>query len=55
MERSQIKNTEIKFLLKGALIDKIDDKEVYMKGIDTSYNYEQYNIYKTNELFKNKK
>ena len=38
MERSPIKNVEIKFLLKEALTDKIDDREVYMKGIDASYN-----------------
>ena len=44
MERSPIKNTEIKLLLKNALTDKIDDREVYMKGIDASYNYEGYNL-----------
>lgn len=53
MERSPIKNTEIKWLLKEALTDKIDDREVYMKGIDASYNYEGYTLYKTEEL-KNK-
>lgn len=50
MERSQIKDIEIKILLKQALTDKIDDREVYMKGIDASYNYEGYNTYKTEEL-----
>ena len=50
MERSPIKNTEIKLLLERALTDKIDDREVYMKGIDASYNYEGYNLYKTEEL-----
>ncbi len=50
MERSPIKNTEIKFLLKEALTDKIDDREVYMKGIDASYNYEGYSVYKAENL-----
>ena len=50
MERSPIKNTEIKLLLKSALTDKINDREVYMKGIDASYNYEGYNLYKTEDL-----
>ena len=50
MERSPIKNTEIKFLLKEALTDKIDDREVYMKGIDASYNYEGYSTYKVEDL-----
>lgn len=50
MERSPIKNIEIKFLLKNALTDKINDREVYMKGIDASYNYEGYNLYITEEL-----
>lgn len=50
MERSPIKNTEIKFLLQNALTDKINDREVYMKGIDASYNYEGYNLYSTEEL-----
>lgn len=49
MERSPIKDVEIKFLLKAALTDKVDDWEVYMKGIDYSYYYEGYNTYKTNE------
>ncbi len=50
MERSPIKNIEIKVLLKEALTDKIDDREVYMKGIDASYNYEGYSVYKTEDL-----
>ena len=50
MERSPIKNIEIKFLLKNALTDKIEDREVYMKGIDASYNYEGYTLFKTEEL-----
>ena len=50
MERSPIKDLEIKLLLKAALTDKIYDREVYMKGIDASYNYEGYNTYKTEEL-----
>ncbi len=50
MERSPIKNTEIKILLNNALTDKIDDREVYMKGVDSSYNYEGYNLFRTSEL-----
>lgn len=50
MERSPIKDTELKVLLKGALTDKINDREVYMKGIDMSYAYEDYTSYKTEEL-----
>ena len=53
MERSPIKDIEIKHILKDALTDKINDREVYMKGIDASYNYEGYNVYKTEELGKN--
>lgn len=52
MERSPIKDIEIKALLKTALTDKIDDREVFMKGIDASYQYEGYSIYKTEELSK---
>ncbi len=47
MERSPIKDIEIKFLLKQALTDKIHDREIYMKGIDASYYYEGYTLYKT--------
>ena len=50
MERSPIKNTEIKFLLKQALTEKVNDREVYMKGIDASYNYEGYNVYNIEDL-----
>lgn len=50
MERSPIKDVEIKVLLKGAMTNKINDREVYMKGIDASYHYEGYNIYKTEEF-----
>lgn len=50
MERSPIKDTEIKFLLKEALTDEIDDREVYMKGIDASYNYEGYSLYSIENL-----
>ncbi|MCI9063173.1 MAG: cell filamentation protein Fic [Clostridia bacterium] len=50
MERSPVKNIEIKVLLKEALTDKINDREVYMKGIDASYNYEGYSVYKTEDL-----
>ncbi len=45
MERSPIKDTEIKLLIEKALTDKIKDREVYMKGIDASYQYEGYNTY----------
>ncbi len=50
MERSPIKDIEIKYLLKAALTDKINDREVYMKGIDASYHYEGYHVYKTATL-----
>jgi len=50
MERSPIKDLEIKFLLKEALTDKIDDREVYMKGIDASYYYEGYNVFKIENI-----
>lgn len=50
MERSPIKDVEIKVLLKNALTDQIDDREVYMKGIDVSYYYEGYNTFKAEEL-----
>jgi len=50
MERSPIKDVEIKTLLREALTDKINDREVYMKGIDASYHYEGYNIFKTEDL-----
>ena len=50
MERSPIKDVEIKILLKDALTNQIDDREVYMKGIDASYYYEGYNAYKAEDL-----
>ena len=50
MERSPIKDIEIKELLKQSLTDKINDREVYMKGIDNSYLYEGYLSFKTEEL-----
>ena len=50
MERSPIKDIEIKYILKAALTDQINDREVYMKGIDQSYYYEGYVTYKTEEL-----
>ena len=50
MERSPIKDVEIKVLLKNALTDEIDSREVYMKGIDHSYYYEGYTTFKTEEL-----
>ena len=51
MERSPIKDTEIKLLLKAALTDQINDREVYMKGVDASYRYEGYNTYKTGDIW----
>lgn len=50
MERSPIRDIEIKHILKQALTDKINDRDVYMKGIDHSYYYEGYSIYKTSDL-----
>ena len=50
MERSPIKDVEIKVLLKGALTDEINIREVYMKGIDHSYFYEGYTTFKAEEL-----
>lgn len=51
MERSPIRDTEIKLLLKDALTDHINDREIYMKGIDTSYYYEGYELYSAGELY----
>ena len=53
MERSPIKDTEIKLLLKNALTEKINDRQVYMKGIDASYSYEGYDVFKIEEIFSN--
>lgn len=50
MERSPIKDIEIKHILKQALTDKINDREIYMKGIDTSYYYEGYTVYRIEDL-----
>jgi cell filamentation protein len=50
MERSPVKDLEIKALLKAVLTDKVNDREVYIKGIDASYHYEGYNVYKTENL-----
>lgn len=50
MERSPIKDIEIKYILKQALTDKTNDREVYMKGIDHSYYYEGYSVYRMQEL-----
>ncbi|WAA09150.1 protein adenylyltransferase Fic [Fervidibacillus albus] len=50
IERSPIKDVEIKVLLKAALTDQINDWEVYMKGIDVSYYYEGYDFYKIKDL-----
>ena len=50
MERSPIRDTEIKHVLKAALTDAINDRELYMKGIDHSYYYEGYNTFKADDL-----
>ena len=53
MERSPVRDTEIKTLLKAALTDQIYDREVYMKGIDASYRYEGYDVYRTADVKEN--
>ena len=50
MERSPVKDVEIKALLRAALTDRITDRLVYMKGIDASYHYEGYHVFRTAEL-----
>ena len=50
MERSPIKDVEIRELIKNALTSDVNNREVYMKGIDASYNYEGYFAYKMDEL-----
>ncbi len=50
MERSRIKDIEIKHILRNALTDKINDREMFMKGIDHSYYYEDYTTFKTEDL-----
>lgn len=52
MERSPVKDLEIKVLLHKALTEQINDRQVYMKGIDASYHYEGYQIFRTEELTK---
>ena len=52
MERSPVKDVEIRVLLESALTDQINDRTVYMKGIDISYQYEGYNTYSINDLDK---
>lgn len=52
MERSPVKDLEIKMLLQEALTDKVNDRQVFMKGIDISYQYEGYNTYSIEELDK---
>lgn len=53
MERSPVKDTEIKLLLQNALTDKVNDRLVFMKGVDTSYQYEGYYTYKLEDLDQN--
>ena len=50
MERSVVKDIEMKYLLRNALTDQIHDRELYMKGIDVSYYYEGYTTFKTEEM-----
>ena len=52
MERSPVNQLEIQTLLEGALTDKIDDREIYMKGIQSSYEYEEQDQYDVHELLK---
>ena len=52
MERSPVKDIEIKYILKQALTDKVNDREVYMKGIDASYHYEGYTLFRTEDIAK---
>lgn len=53
MERSPIKDLEIRLLLQNALTDQINDRQVFMKGIDISYQYEGYNTYSLKDLDNN--
>ena len=50
MERSPVRDTEIRALLAAALTEKIEDREAFMKGIDVSYSYEGYTAYRTRDL-----
>lgn len=52
MERSPIKDLEIKYIIEKALTDRVDDRGIYMKGIDASYAYEGYTVYRTEELIR---
>ena len=51
MQRSSIRDIEIKHVLRGALISDIDDREIYMEGLDASYYYEGYIVYNSKDLF----
>lgn len=55
MERSPIRDIEIKYILKNALTEKINDSYVFMKGIDNSYHYEGHMTYKTKDLASSEK
>ena len=50
MERSVVKDVEIKHLLKSALTEKVNDRELFMKGIDISYYYEGYSEFRVEDL-----
>lgn len=52
MERSPVKDVEIKVLLKAALTDQVNSREMFMKGVDHSYDYEGYSSYRTQDLVK---
>jgi len=52
MERSPVRDVEIKTILKNALTDRIGDREVFMKGVDNSYRYEGYDAYKTIDIIR---
>ena len=52
MERSPVRDIEIKYLLKNALTDKVDDRQTFMKGVDHSYEYEGYFAYRAEDLKK---
>ena len=51
MQRSPIRDIEIKHVLRDALISEIDDREIYMEGLDASYYYEGYKVYNSKDLF----
>ena len=53
MERSPVNDVEIKAILKKGLTDQVNDRTVYMKGIDASYHYEGYHIFRTEDLSRN--